>query len=474
VDGAERLLQQERLVCVGQRAVDFLSLLRYARPELLLACEGGPEAAAISAEFQVPLATMEECGLRRRWSGPAVEQLLAFAPAVARLVGFRRQGGSGSRHLWIVPYLSTPGWQRLVDDTPGLRLLAPRPSLTTALENKTQLRARLRAAAFPVPPSCVRNSSRLNFPDLSRRLGLPLVFQASPGSSGFGTRLVSDAHQARRYALEHPDTAVLVSRHVGPTVVNVHGCTAGRMTVISAASLQLAGIPATGAHGVIYCGNDFGAASEFPPAVSRAVAAWTSRLGSWLLEQGFQGIFGADFCVSGERVFLLEVNPRLQGSTWLLGEAERAAGVEPLLVAHVARAMSAAMLAPSWEGHDREPDVRSALTGGQLILRWPGPGVGLTRGELSTGIYRFDGRTLVWRRAGRGLTDCGLNEVYLGGLPGIAKSRVEPGAVLARVACWPRLAGVDSGTLSSYGSRLAAGVQNLLIPASASDPSAAS
>jgi uncharacterized protein len=107
----------------------------------------------------------------------------------------------------------------------------------------------------------------------------------------------------------------------------------GRAVLIGA-TRQLVGEPWTGAQRFAYCG------SLWPTPLQRPVLAILSRLGNCLAaEFGLTGLFGVDFVVRGDQVFVLEVNPRYVASVEVL---ERASAV-PLSVVqqHVDSCLSA-------------------------------------------------------------------------------------------------------------------------------------
>lgn len=70
------------------------------------------------------------------------------------------------------------------------------------------------------------------------------------------------------------------------------------------------------------------------PALSRGPVG-PSGIGWGLSDLGYRGIFGVDFAGRGDTVAALEINPRMQGSAWLLGEVERAEGQLPTMVRHM-------------------------------------------------------------------------------------------------------------------------------------------
>lgn len=82
-------------------------------------------------------------------------------------------------------------------------------------------------------------------------------------------------------------------------------------------SYQLIGIKESTTRPLGYCGNDFGAAKRLGEEIVNRVEDVTVQVGLWLAKKEYIGIFGADLLVVNNRVYLVEINPRFQGSTML-------------------------------------------------------------------------------------------------------------------------------------------------------------
>lgn len=446
-------LHSRRLALLGPRLFDFIPLLRLVHPEVALVCETGPDAEGLAAAAGARLWTSEGgTDHRAQHLSFDVDELIPMLSRVAAMADPEEKGG---RPLTILAYGATGAWEQAVAATGGRTELvaAGRHGLKGRLDDKIGTRRRFTRLGIPTPAHARVEAGGLEFNVLSRRFGCPFVVQEPVGASGVGTFVVaqpSDMEAVRQRAREV--RWWLVSSHVKGPVVNVHGLVAAAEVSVAAPSVQLSGIPELGVTSASYNGNDFGAAEELSPRTLESVWAVTAEIGRWLCSVGYRGAYGVDYIVDGSEVWALEVNPRLQGSSWLLGELEMAAGRAPLMVDHFLELLDVPTARPA-------ASAARQAKGGVLIVRWSGTSPVSIRDRPRPGIHAIgpDG-TLEYRRPGIGLLECGEGDFVITGLPPAANARVEPGAPLARVASWERLGGSDGRSLTAFGSRMVGAV----------------
>jgi hypothetical protein len=82
-------------------------------------------------------------------------------------------------------------------------------------------------------------------------------------------------------------------------------------------SYQLIGVKESTTRQLGYCGNDFGAVKRLGEDIVNGIEETTLHVGAWLAKKEYLGIFGADLLVVDGRIYLVEINPRFQGSTLL-------------------------------------------------------------------------------------------------------------------------------------------------------------
>lgn len=137
----------------------------------------------------------------------------------------------------------------------------------------------------------------------------------------------------------HDGGFIAAAPFLDPNVpLNVSGCVFpnGDVTVRSP-SIQLVGIPSCTRRRFGYCGNDFAAVhgaigDEGLDGLER-VALMT---GQWLHRRGYLGAFGIDALVHEGEVYLVEINPRFQGSSAAASSILAAAGVADIYLDHLA------------------------------------------------------------------------------------------------------------------------------------------
>jgi hypothetical protein len=90
-------------------------------------------------------------------------------------------------------------------------------------------------------------------------------------------------------------------------------------------SYQLIGVKESTTRQLGYCGNDFGAVKQLGEEIVNRIEEMTLQVGTWLAKKEYRGIFGADLLVEHGRIYLVEINPRFQGSTLLSSMLSRQA-----------------------------------------------------------------------------------------------------------------------------------------------------
>lgn len=433
------LEQLTPLHIVGQRAGDFLGMARLLKPETLVVCEGGADAARLAEALGSRLISPERLDHHRRaWSHRSIDSLSDLAPA--------------EPHGNVVLYAPSGDWERLLSSCSGHTLLANLVATTDHLDDKRQMRDVFATLGLAVLPSVVCERDDVLSGVFPPHLGWPLVVQSARGSSGHTTVLVRHLADALPALRALPGDEWLVTPYVRGPVLNVHAVVNDSATVIAPASVQLAGVPGITTHDAEYAGNDFGALAALE-GVQPCIDWQVRRVASWLADEGLRGAIGMDFVWDGAHAWPLEVNPRLQGSTFLLGEVEQASGLLPTVARHVLE-MARIETPP-------EPRRSARPMGAQLIIRWTG-----SESELPAtrpGVYeRTGGSVLRFRRPGESLLDCGPDQVLVHSVPPDPIARVERSAVIARISTWRPVTDGRRGVLSSYGRDLVSAARSLV------------
>lgn len=308
-------------------------------------------------------------GVRRRWRLGDLARLAEFVPKLLSRSWYDQ------RPAIVVPPRATPAWVEAAAAWPADVRLVGSADVGRIADDKIFVREQLRRLDVPVPDSVVvpAPEALAAYPRLVERLGRPFVLQAPQGAGGQGTSLVTTAAELAAAVRDEPHVARwLASAYAGDVTINVAGVVYRDRVVVSPASVQASGLAELGAAYGAYCGSDFGAVRAIGPDRLERAYEGAARIGAWLHHCGHRGIYGADIAVSnvsdGDIAFL-EVNPRIQGSSWLLSAAQAERGRPPALIEHV-RA-----LLDEEPGDGPVPVERAVepLSGSHLLLRWTGP-----------------------------------------------------------------------------------------------------
>ncbi|AJC52961.1 ATP-grasp domain-containing protein [Streptomyces sp. 769] len=410
----------------------FLPLLRTGCLSVLVS--GQQEDQGWAGRFHVECLSAEERTRVRDDAGGRsdLRHLLPRAgEALARRWRGRRMALASYGQWW-------PEWRAELAGA-GLCVQAPQvPPQPDCLVDKTRMRPWLRSLCLETPSDTVVD--RLDHVSLRRRFGSPFVVQQPRGTGGHGTHLVRDERDLGRIP---PGGPWLVSRYAEGTAINHHGLVGSHRAVcVLPASVQLTNLQDVGAAFGAYSGCDFGAVRALPPAAQSQARTAVERIGHALARLGYRGTFGVDLVITDDhQVLVLEINCRMQSSTWLLGELELAAGLLPTQLRHVLEQHGHSTAGPHL------PDAGDAV---QLTVRHTSPPARVTRAPRS-GRYAINGAgEAVWRGESYGLWECGADEIVLIHLPRPA-TVLAPSASLARLISRRPLTTADGRTLTTRG-----------------------
>ncbi|MEU3567568.1 ATP-grasp domain-containing protein [Kitasatospora sp. NPDC036755] len=425
------------------RPLFLLPLLRTGCLSAVLSVEGAD--AGWAGEFGAGFHALEPVsGVRDHTSlGDGVHEVLRrIAAAEAAGAADGAAGGWRGRELALLPYTAMkPEWRTALAAL-GARLEEPPTRLALpVLGDKRAQRAWLRSVGAATPPDAVVPA--LDHRELRRRFGDRYVVQEPRGSSGRGTHLVTEEGDLReiRRAGRGP---WLVSGYVEGAALNLHVLVSADSAVrVLRPSVQLTRVEGIGAPFGTYSGCDFAAPALLAPlALARAGSA-ARRIGEALAALGYRGLFGADFVLDGEHPLLLELNCRMQGSTWLLGELELAEHALPSALRHVLELY----------GHATGGEARTDPAGAvQLVVRHTGGPVRVTAAP-GGGLHRLKDGLLRYCGAGFGLLECGPDDCVLLQLPSPGTVLL-PGVPLARIVARHCLTTPDGTALTASGRRL--------------------
>lgn len=149
------------------------------------------------------------------------------------------------------------------------------------------------------------------------------------------------------------------------------------------ASYQLIGLGGMTRRQFGFCGNDFAAAAQLPPASLREIERILTNVGRWLRGFNYVGVFGLDMLYDRGTLHVIELNARFQASTPLAARIHQTIGLPDPLTEHVAAFLG--LGAPDMPGLDQQVMLAAAQEHGCPVAQ-------VIHRNLSTGLLRSLGR----------------------------------------------------------------------------------
>lgn len=417
-------LRNSRPVHVGLRGVDHTMFNNAWKAfggavpmcETVACCDYGRDHRAMLRNGTMSVISLEESrGYHADWSTDDIEGIPA-------LNGFRRLVAERDMmHLVLLPFKTVHALEELRGEK-NVTLAGATYENVHFLDNKINLPGILKTKGIePIPGENVERGdfNPESFARLQERYGRKLVAQIAYGSGGSGTYFVSTYEEALKVFNDTGAQTVKMSRFINGPSMNGHACvvetTEGPKTMVFNPSFQIIGAPELSDWPTYYCGNDYtgvmGMLGEKGVAEYKEIMG---KIGDYAATRGWKGAIGMDFIFNPEerKVYVVEINPRLQSSTSILhqfGEEAGQVGIGTMhLVAHLADR-------PIPVGLVQQGLVE--MSGSHVLINNRTGADAIVQGELDSGLYHINGgltriQSHYWAQIGPDefLVTCGVPE----------------------------------------------------------------
>ena len=172
------------------------------------------------------------------------------------------------------------------------------------ISDKAWLAGKLKILNLPHPFTISLDS--LNTPE-DWTGGYPAILKPRFGAGGMENRLVSDLEDLKITMAVLECGQYLLQQYIKGTVASVSIISTGKQAVAIAVNEQLAGIDTLTKMPFAYCGN-------ITPYISKHIDWMRETSMNLALELELVGSNGVDFIITDKEPFVLEINPRFQGS----------------------------------------------------------------------------------------------------------------------------------------------------------------
>ena len=164
------------------------------------------------------------------------------------------------------------------------------------------------------PNECSYELLKNSFPKYEK-----FIIQEHISSGGKGTYVLTKKNNAQIVAQLNPSSIYIVSPYiVNSYPVNIHLCISSNDVIVFSPSIQ---IMHNNKNNLLYCGADYISAKRIPNKILLEIKQVSQKIGFLIKDMGYRGVLGIDFIVEKDHVYFVEINPRFQGSSFLLNKA---------------------------------------------------------------------------------------------------------------------------------------------------------
>ena len=411
----------------GLRSTDSITVENIVPLDFLIACDyglDGPEWDKRLRYFAV------ERGRKKRivWTHSSLVEAYegTLGPQIREFLS------QGDKPQYIIPYRSTEFLGQLAEQAGGrLRILANPVEIKTRFDDKVLFRRRAVEAGIGVPPGEVVALGDLGAKELEE-FGPVMIISERIGSSGNQTHLIDSApalSQKRDELIEKlgPDALVIVTAFLAGPALGAAGVICNGKPRMSHPSVMFTGIPGCSMHRFDYAGSDYAAYRQVSRESRRKIEEATLKIGDWIAEAGYRGIYGVDFIVHRDEPYAIELNPRVLGTTQLMTELEEIHSNAPTTTYwHLAEFLDRS------DDIDAHPDLladlgQPDLSGFQILIRNTSAHRVKIGHSLAPGIYSLKKKSPELIRNGHRLREVqGQDEVLVTCSPPAKGTIVEP------------------------------------------------
>ena len=269
---------------------------------------------------------------------------------------------SVGRKVMIVPFKNSARIEKIARDN-GFLVAANPVSYSRLLEDKIKFSQKFEGSGIRMVPFVIGRFNENEFLSAIKKWGSKIVVQTHFGWAGNSSIVAQDWQRVKDWV--EKETVVKYSPYLkGYTLIN-NGCITKKGLIQSPVGIQFNGIEKLSSNPLATVGRQW--PSGAPKQIDRQVRKMTVKFADKISLEGYRGYFGLDFIVCGDKVYLLECNPRLTASLSLYYGIEKRAGYTPLFYFHLAEFLD---LESDYKIEDelkREEDPR--LEGGELTRK---------------------------------------------------------------------------------------------------------
>lgn len=243
--------------------------------------------------------------------------------------------------IWVLPYQSQDSiWKLCLEQ--GWQRAFVSPSLVDKLENKNKLISLFGQENFLIPGE-ILDPKKFDFKKLQNKYGKKIVLQISRKkgkqfSGGKGTFFIETENELQNIIKAQTEKVDFkINKYIKGDSLGVNACVTQTGVLVTNFWMQIISPKNISLGSTVFQGTDFSSTKNYSPIVNKQIQKITIKVANKLKKVGFRGIFGLDFLFEFKtnKIYLMEINPRLAGTTSIMHYFYEKIGAPALLDFHL-------------------------------------------------------------------------------------------------------------------------------------------
>lgn len=226
-----------------------------------------------------------------------------------------------------------------------------------------------------------------------------LIIQDANSFSGFGTTTIENEKDINKAWKDLKGKKIKVAKFIEGPLLSCTGCVTKYGILISPLRYQIIGEPTVTADKYLWCGNDWNI-DDLDDKIKDYAYKIVDKIGNHLKNQhSYKGIFGIDFILdkNSDKLYSLELNPRLLGTTQLYASLQVENKEPPLVGFHILEFLNVEY---NIDINKLNIKIGEEKKGAHIILRNKFKENVVIKKNLKLGVYIFENDKLIFLRKG--------------------------------------------------------------------------
>lgn len=238
------------------------------------------------------------------------------------------------RQINIITFKPSPKISKICTDN-NFRYLGNDWKLNRKFENKIEFANITNHLKIPNAKSKVVKLQKNNEKILNMLEKNQLIFQLPRGFSGNSTFLIENKKDLKNIIVKYAGREFKVSKFLKGNTYTTNACVTKFDIAVSQPIFQITGLTDYNRNKLGTSGNDYVCGEKLSAFEKKKIFDYTKKIGEYMSQSGYQGIFGLDFIVNKNAVDLIEINPRFIGSIPVFTKLQIQKGEIPFLLLHL-------------------------------------------------------------------------------------------------------------------------------------------